>query len=165
MMLRCTAKVLELLGPAGATLVEQPPSARDWYLNLLWVERRKCLLLTHAGTLFSVFVPDVRAADLRSVGPYITQTVAAALRDEALPLDSLGPLDATTVQLGRTADRHVLGFMNDLARHAKAEVDASGGLRDCDIEELNWRLRRTLHNRAGYTSAITLVTQRLREEA
>src|SRR5207247_415481 len=39
--------------------------------NLLWLDRRKCLLLTHAGTLFPVFVADVRAADLRPPGSYI----------------------------------------------------------------------------------------------
>ena len=165
MMLRCTAKVLALLGPASATLTGQLPSDEDWYLNLLWIERRKCLLLTHAGTLFSVFVPDVRAADLRPVGPYITRAAAAALRGEALPADCLGPLDTNTVQLGRTADRQVLGFMNDLARQAKAGVVAGGGLRNRDIAELNRRLRRTLHNRGGYNSAIMLVAQRLRERA
>ncbi|MFN2615181.1 MAG: hypothetical protein ABR552_10255 [Actinomycetota bacterium] len=31
-----------------------------WYANLLWFDRRKCLLLTLAPTLFSVSVADVR---------------------------------------------------------------------------------------------------------
>jgi hypothetical protein len=60
MILRCTAKMLTLLGAGPAALVTAPPSADDWYLNLLWIDRRKCLLLTHAGTLFPVFVADVR---------------------------------------------------------------------------------------------------------
>ncbi len=36
------------------------PRDGDWYLNLLWFDRRKCLLLAHVGTLFPVFVADVR---------------------------------------------------------------------------------------------------------
>jgi len=50
MVLRCTRKVLELLGGRAITLTEPPPTDDDWYLNLLWFE--KCFLLTHAGTLF-----------------------------------------------------------------------------------------------------------------
>jgi hypothetical protein len=48
-----------------AALRQPEPSDDDWYANLLWVERQKCLLFTHAGTLFSVFVAGVRKADLR----------------------------------------------------------------------------------------------------
>jgi uncharacterized protein DUF6933 len=52
MLLRCATKMLALLGVRPAALVEAAPTCVDWYLNLLWIERRKCLLLTHAGTLF-----------------------------------------------------------------------------------------------------------------
>src|SRR5437762_12970876 len=47
--------MLDLLGGRSLTLSELPPSDDEWYLNLLWIDRQKCLLLTHAGTLFSVF--------------------------------------------------------------------------------------------------------------
>jgi hypothetical protein len=59
----------------------------------LWLDRRKCLLLTHAGTLFPVFVADVRAADLRALGSYIVGHIAAELASEGLRPDSLGQLD------------------------------------------------------------------------
>ena len=64
MIVRCTAKLLNLLGKQ--TLVVAPPSDDDWYANLLWLDRRKCLLITHAGTLFPLFIVAVRAADLRA---------------------------------------------------------------------------------------------------
>ena len=76
MVLRCTAKALDLLGVRRMSLVEVPPSDDDWYLNLLWFDRRKCLLLTHAGTVFSVFIPDVRKAELAPTGPYVIDAVA-----------------------------------------------------------------------------------------
>ena len=81
--------MLALLGKS-IEIGEPPPSDEDWYANLLWLERRKCLLLTHAGTLFSGFVPDVRAAELRPLGPFVVNVVEAALRSERLPVDGLG---------------------------------------------------------------------------
>src|SRR4051794_30022343 len=71
--------MLALLGKS-IDVVEPPPSDEDWYANILWLERRKCLLLTHAGTLFSVFVPDVRAPHVRPLGPYVVDVVEAALQ-------------------------------------------------------------------------------------
>ena len=61
---------------------EPAPSDEDWYANVFWLERRKCLLLTHAGTLFSVFVPDVRAPQLRPLGPYVVGVLEATLHSE-----------------------------------------------------------------------------------
>ncbi len=64
-ILRCTARLLDLLDMRDVTLVDDAASDEDWYANVLWIDRRKCLLLTHAGTLFPVFAADVRKPDLR----------------------------------------------------------------------------------------------------
>jgi hypothetical protein len=65
-ILRCTRKLLAIIGPAAATEPVPAPDPEDWYANLLWSDRRKCLLLTHSATLFSLFEADVRASDLRA---------------------------------------------------------------------------------------------------
>jgi hypothetical protein len=158
---RCTRRMLELLGGRGLVVADPPPSEEDWYLNLLWLDRRKCLLLTHTGTLFSVFVADVRAADLRPLGPYLVAIVEAELRSEHLPPDAFGPLDCDAVQLANTASRSVLGFMNDMAEQVRYAVGSAGGLSRCDIDAVNRHLRRTPYNRGGYAYAIDLVAQRL----
>ena len=142
-------------------LAEPPPTDDDWYVNLLWFDRQKCFLFTHAGTLFSVFVAGVRKADLRPIAPYVVRVVEAELRSENLPPDSLGQLDPDAVRLAKTASRSILGFMNDIAAHCRYQVADAGGLSRCDISLLNHRLRRTLHNRGGYAQPIELVAQRL----
>jgi len=164
-ILRCTARALALLDGHALTLTEPPPSDDDWYLNLLWVDRQKCLLLTHAGTLFCVFVAGVRKAGLCPIGPYVVKVVEAELRSEQLPPDALGPLHPDAVRLAKTASRSILGFMNDIAVHCRYQVADAGGLSRCDISALNHRLRRTLHNRDGYAHPIELVAQRLAARA
>ena len=49
MVVRCTKRLLDLLGGRSVTLSELPASEDDWYANLLWIDRHKCVLLTHAG--------------------------------------------------------------------------------------------------------------------
>lgn len=156
-MLRCTGKVLALL-------LEKPlvadPRDDDWYAHLLWVERRKCLLLTHARTLFSVFVPEVTVHDLRPVGPFVVSAIETALRDEGLPADTLGDLTAENVTVAKTADRRILGTMNDLTGTAEHLIATAGGLARCDMEALNHHLHRTINRVTGYVPPIELVVRK-----
>ena len=163
MILRCTARLLTLLGTQAATLNDAPPDDDDWYANLLWIDRRKCLLLMHAGSLFPVFILDVRKSDLRPLGPVLVGSIEAALADERLPLDSLGTLDPDALAITRTASRQVLGYINDTAHLCRYDVEASGGIAGTDVRALNRRLRRTLHDRDGHRTALDLVEQRRRD--
>ena len=165
MVLRCTRRVLDLLGGRAVTLTQLPPADDDWYANLLWLDRQKCLLLTHAGTVFSVFLAGVRKADLRPIGPYVVKAVEAELRSESLPPDTFGQLNPDTARLAKTASRSTLGFMNEMTVHLRYQVAAAGGLSHCDISALNHHLRRTLHNRGRYVYPIELVAQRLAARA
>jgi hypothetical protein len=138
-----------------------PPTDEDWYLNLLWIDREKCLLLTHTDTLFSVFRADVRRADLRPIGNYPVTAVESELRAENLPTDTFSQLQPDSVQLAKTANRSTLGFMNETAFELRYLIADADGLERCDIDVLNHRLRRTLRNRGEYVRPIELVARRL----
>lgn len=133
-------------------------SAQDWYANLLWIERRKCLLLTHAATVFSVFVPDIAVAELRPPGPLVVARIQEALRAEDLPVTALGRLDAEEVTVAPTADRRILGTMNDHAVFVEHVIAADGGLARCDVDALHHSLHRTINSVTGYVPPIELVT-------
>ena len=165
MVVRCTGKLLNLLGKESARPVEAPPTSDDWYANLLWLDRRKCLLITHAGTLFSLFVADVRAADLRPFERRIVDLLTAALLDEDLPGDTLGHIEPKEVQIAKTASKHVLGVMNQMAFEIGWAADRAGGLRYLDVDDLNRHLRRSLHAKDGeYQVPLELVHQRLQRD-
>jgi hypothetical protein len=164
MILRCTVKTLRLLGLEVAAASQPAANEDDWYLNLLWVDRRKCLILTHAGTLFSAFAADVRVAELRPISTYAVKLVEAELHSEGLPLDCLGPLDQDAVEVARTADRSVLAFMNDLVFQARYAVADAGSLDAADIAEINFRLRRNLNSNrraSSYSTPLERISERL----
>jgi hypothetical protein len=108
-VLRCTAKLQKLLGTRPGDLVTVDHSDQDWYANLLWLDGRKCLLLAHTGTLFSVFVPDIPKADLLPIGSSVVALIHNELEAEGLPLDRFGVLDSSSMTLARTDNRTVLG--------------------------------------------------------
>jgi hypothetical protein len=160
--LRCTGRLLNLLGKQSVTLVEAPPSNDDWYANLLWLDRRKCLLITHAGTLFSLFVDDIRVNDLRPFEHRIVDLLTGALLNEGLPSDALGRLEPSEVQIAKTASKHVLGVMNHMAFEIGWAVDQAAAYGTSNIDQLNRHLRRSLHTKDGeYRVPLELVHERL----
>ena len=148
-LLRCTRGLLKLVGNRAGTLVEAEPGIDDWYANLFVIERRKCLLLVHADTLFSVLDTDVRVAQLDDLGLYVATLVVDALASEGLAGTTLGPVDPSGVLVARTASRSVLGHMNEMTFEAQHLIAQEGGLRHTDLDGVNRRLRRGLHRRGG----------------
>lgn len=138
------------------------PDPEDWYANLLWVDGRKCLLLTHAATLFTVFEPDVRAAGLRDTRATVTGLIARELAREGLPADTFGELKSAAIALAKTVDRSVLGCMNDMAYRSEAIVYEAGGLTAADLADINQALRRNILIARAYCQPIELVTERLK---
>jgi len=158
-VLRCTKKLLDLLrldpGPAVASCDE------DWYANVLVLDRRECLLLTHAATLFSIFEPGLRVGDLRSTRDFVTALVGRDLREEGCPAGTFGDLRREAFVIAKTADRRVLGCMNDMAFVCELAVGESGGLAGLDDRALNRWLRRNINSVRDYQRPIDLVRERL----
>ena len=160
MIVRCTKKLLTVIRPRQ--LIDCTPDGEDWYANLLWLSARKCLLLTHAATLFTVLEADVRAANLRDPGRLVTGLISRELLREQLPADTFGRPDLGDVSLAKTADRSVLGCMNDMAFMCETMTARSGGLASTDIADLNQALRRNINSARGYQPPIELTAGRLR---
>jgi hypothetical protein len=160
-VVRCTKKMLDLLGGPNITLRELPPTDDDWYLNLVWIERQKCLLLTHAGTLFSVFRAGIHVAELRPLGDYLIDAIEAELRAEGLPANTFSQLERHDLRLAKTASRSTLGFMTEMEFGLGWIITDKGGLRRSAINDLNHALHRMLWNRGDYVRPIELVNELL----
>ncbi|MGO9333550.1 MAG: DUF6933 domain-containing protein [Acidimicrobiales bacterium] len=158
-MLRCTKKLLDVIRPEQ--LATQEPDGSDWYGNLLVLDRRKCMLLTHADTLFTIFEPDVRAPDLRSTHDLVAWLIERELLAEGLPVRTFGDLGTEELSIAKTADRSVLGCMNDMAYLCEDAVARAGSLASTDVPSLNRHLRRNINSARDYQRPIDLVLERI----
>ena len=67
-----------------------------------------------------------------------------ALDSEGLPSDTFGHLFADDVDLAKTANRSVLGCMNELAWYCEVAILDAGDIRWLDVARLNYELRRMI---------------------
>jgi len=93
-------------------------------------------------------------ADLRAAGQLVTTVIGRELRSEGLPPTTFAGLepDKVKVILARTADRSVLGCINDMAFLCENAISKSGGLSRTDLAALNRSLRRHINSARSYHS-------------
>ncbi len=91
MILRCTRKLLAVLGSAVAEPAPAP-DPEDRYANLVRFDRRTCLLPTHPVTLFTIVEAGVTASALRATRQLVTGLIGRELRREELPAGTSGDL-------------------------------------------------------------------------
>ena len=85
--------------------------------------------------------------------------IGRELRREELPAGTFGDLEQQEVLLAKTADRSVLGCMNDMAFRCEHAIGKAGGLARTDLAELNQALRRNIHSARGYCPPIELAAR------
>jgi hypothetical protein len=98
---------------------------------------------------------------LRATRQLVTGLIGQELRREELPAGTFGNLEQQEVLLARTADRSVLGGMNDMAFRCERAIAGAGGLARTDLPELNRSLRRNINSARGYCPPIELAARRL----
>jgi hypothetical protein len=67
-----------------------------------------------------------------------------------LPPATFGSLRSQELILAKTADRSVLGCMNDMAFLCGVAIRDAGGLAHLDLGELNHALHRNINSSRGY---------------
>jgi hypothetical protein len=100
------------------------------------------------------------------LGNPTAQTAVAQVPAPGYGSDASCAVSTLMVVLAKTASRTILGFMNEIALHARFQIEGAGGLDSCDISALNHRLRRSLHNYSGtYAYPIDRLLERQRDVA
>jgi hypothetical protein len=150
-VIRCTGKLLKEIGRPRPEFVRADEEA-TWCANLLRIERRKCLIITHHSTLFTLFVPDLVRAQIRMLPEILALFLNRAMRNEGLRLEQ--NVEPETIALARTTSRSVLGSMNDLAFQCSCHIEAEGGLLRYDRDGLIRRINRVPMSAIDYDYAI-----------
>lgn len=159
LLIRCTAKLRKEMGLKDAGLYngEVPGSHLDiWYANLLRISRRKCVLFTHAESLFSFLTFDASRARLKDMDVVFREGLEEAMTNEGLDAPVISQLLCRyeDVRYAKTDSRKVLGSMNDLASMFKHHFLLRGGAENCDLPVAILKMNRVPFSPLGGRYAI-----------
>lgn len=148
MMIRCTAKLLKEMGLGKSELTDQAQEENallgDWYANLFYVERRKCLIFSNSRTLYSFMLFDLDRASIKNLSSIFRAGLEKALSDDSIAVSTIEQLsgELKDISCGKTHDKSVLGTMNDHVRSVKWIISDNGGLDSSDASEIIKHLNR-----------------------
>jgi len=154
--IRCTKKLLNELPMKSIDETTLGNSIDSWHANLLWIDRRKCVLFTNDITLFSFLVPGLKKPDFQRFEEVFRLNLYKNLEKENIS-DSLTEDFLNLhrhVYIGKTNNRSVLGSMNDLAYQLKTDIYYDGGLSQVDMTSVNYELNRVPMKAIKYSVGI-----------
>ena len=146
-LIRCTAKLIKELGIKKSELVEESPKFSylgQWHANLIYINRRKCVLFANDKTLINFIVPDVSRKEIRNLGNMFESMFHCILADEGYSQEQIEKVLAeySEIEIGKSNNRSVLGSLNDLAFHYEHSILESGGPHSAAIPSIISRLNR-----------------------
>ena len=159
MLIRCTSKLIKEIGLTKDELADnasQDSTLGEWYANLFFFQRKKCLIFTNVRTLFTFMSFGVNRAQIKNLGEIFRAGLGKTLLDEgfngALIQRLIG--ECRDIQFGKTNNKSVLGAMNDHVINTKWLVWKDGGLGKCDIPHLMKQHNRTAFSTYNYAIPI-----------
>lgn len=160
LLLRCTVKLLKEVGVKNADLannIQIIDPLDSWYVNLLHLDRRKCLLFTNEKTLYSFLVPGVKKANYKDFGLLFRENLMLNLKYEGFDDGKVRKLLNGYEDYGftKTQSRSVLGSMNDMAFCYKYHIYDSGGLEHFNLMEGNSRVNKSPMSAIGRNRPIS----------
>jgi len=144
-VLHCTKKVLTEGGFSESNLNAFPPqenSRKHWYTHLFLYRRKKCLIFTHAESLFSFVVLGVRKQDMQHLDQVFRKELCKAMFYEEFSAAEIKNISdqVNPISLAKTESRAVVGSMNEFIRHFKWHMEDEPFEGEPDISSINKKL-------------------------
>lgn len=154
-LIHCTQKLLKEMGLKKSDLpTDSSPGAvlGPWHANLLYIDRRKCILLANDKTLFNFIVPDLKKEHIRQLDALFPQWLQCILAEEGFDeaIRDKIMVEYRDIGFASTHSRVVLGSMNDLAFHYKIQIESAGGVHSYMIPQIIRQLNRMSMKPLGY---------------
>jgi hypothetical protein len=163
--IRCTNRLLKELGTKTTIALAQPSGLSDWHANLLWFDRKKCVLFTNDLTLYSFLIHMVKKPLSAGFGELFRLGLLKSLMSDGLDNPQVRRMLGSqgSIIITKTNSRSILGSMNDLAFQIKCIVHSKGGLAIADLFEINRQMNETPMSAIKYNVGIEELRRRLVE--
>jgi len=146
-LIRCTKRLQKEMGLKKTDLHEAEPESSclgSWHANLIYIDRRKCVLFVNDRTLFNFIAPELTRARIKELDVLFREYLQCVLAEEEIHASARKEIIAeyTELDYASSKNKSVLGSMNDLAFHYKFHILSEGGVGSCMVPSIIRKLNR-----------------------
>lgn len=158
-LIRCTGKLQKELGLKKSDLQESEPHFSflgQWHANLIYIDRRKCVVFVNDKTRFNFIECDVTRSYLREMAKWFPDLLSCVLHDEGIPDETVERILSEYDEIGfsKTNSKSVLGTLNDLAFNYEYMILDHGGVYSPMVPEIIHRMNHMPMKPIGWNYAI-----------
>ena len=144
-LIHCTQKLLKELDVTPVDLTSYTRDSEglgNWYAHLIRIDKRKCILFTNEKTLYSFLIPQVVKSNLINIKNEFIAHLVFNLQKDGFGIDVINMVRQEYGEIGfaRTANRSVIGSMNEFAFEYKFLIMRDGGIENTKILEVNTKI-------------------------
>jgi len=161
-LIRCTKKLQKEIGLKNSDLISNEPCDSylgSWHANLIYIDRRKCVLFVNDRTLFNFIVPDVLRAQIRNLKKLFKEYLQSVLSEIGIMESEIQKIlsEYSKVEYAKANNKSVLGSMNDLAFHYKYHILEAGGVHSYAVPSIIKNLNHMPMGAIDYAYPIDLI--------
>lgn len=162
LLIKCTGKLQKEMGLIKSDLLVKESNDSllgDWHANLIYIDRKKCILFVNDKTLFNFIAPDVPRAQIKELGGLFKHYLQCVLAEEGFTEQIIQSILSEYVEIGyaKTNSKKVLGSMNDLAFHYAHSIIQEGGVHSYTLPSIIKQLNRMPMKTINYCFPINLL--------
>ena len=113
MIIQATKKLQDMLKINLTEKIEDENSFESWSGNVFMLGRRKCLLLTHTQTLYSVFIYGVTQKTFKNLEEEVHKLLQILLKNDGISEELLGTVK--NISFVKSSNRSVVSSMNQMS--------------------------------------------------
>ncbi len=144
-IIQCTEKLRKEMGLKNSELVAVQvgePVLSAWHANLVFIDRRKCVVFVNDKTRFNFIVTDVNRAYIRDLKKMFFDNIYPVLAQEGFTERQREKIFCETegIYYTKTSSKSVLGTMNELVFHYEYSILEAGGVHSYRVPAIISRL-------------------------
>lgn len=137
-LIQCTGKLQKEMGLKKKDFCDDQADTSvlgSWHANLIFIDRKKCVLFVNDRTLLNFIVPDVNRKQIQNLGDLFRSWLSCVLMAEGFDAEVVERVMADYESLGftKTGSKSVLGSMNDLAINYRFRIQDVGGVYSAEV--------------------------------
>lgn len=165
----CTKKLLDDLhikADKPIVIGEEEALLGNWYANLIRVMRHKFILFVNERTLFSFVSKDFKQARQSGLGSVLVDQLKNTLASENISDAKVQLLsnELSHVTCSKTANRSVLGSMNDLTHLYRYQLEGNGSLSPSSLIAAAKQINRTPQQNLGWGLSVEVLSEILKKK-
>ena len=137
-----------------------------WHANLIYILGKKCVLFVNDKTLFNFIVAGVTRDQIKDLSNIFILNLSCALINEGIDESDRNKIleEHESLRYKKTDNKSVLGSVNDLAYHYKANIEDEGSIHTHEIPNIIKRLNHMPMGALKYVFAIDELLQHLKQK-